>query len=506
MFLPMFPHMNIRSKTEARSKPPLLVTDVAPSQVVEADRRLSWPIRSISFPCFSKVGGWIAASSAVKGKADCRKGRSAHDRQERLLTTRLLPPMGPIIAAMTVVVALAYGPQFVGVFRPPPGMFPDFVQEWLSARNFWMGESVYRPQSESIREHTGRSIDMALAWNAHPPGAVLVAVPFGLFRDYRSAHLGWNLATFPLFILAVWMVLRELRMPLRGPSLLLAVSLALVCEPLLGQLWQGQLNFVLAALLALGWAADRSEHPILSGVCLGLAAGLKLFPAFVFVYLVFARRWSALMVGITVLLGVNAAAWAAFGTETFVTYVRDVLPSLQVFRGSWRNVSATGFWTRTLASRASDLARGLAAASLLATAAVVGWRAWNARSVGERDRAFAAANLGMVLASPIAWTHYFVLLVVPIGLLWARLRSGWPRVVFLAAAATLWLPESTFAELALGTVKSREIIDSHDLPVSAAVNLLALSAFTYALALLFALIAFAPFSIADPGSRMPTEA
>ena len=93
---------------------------------------------------------------------------------------------------MTVLVVLAYGPQSIGVFQPPEGTFPDFVQEWLSARNFWTGQPIYRPQSESIHEYTGRRIDMALPWNAHPPGAVLVAVPFGLFLDYRSAHLAWN--------------------------------------------------------------------------------------------------------------------------------------------------------------------------------------------------------------------------------------------------------------------------------------------------------------------------
>lgn len=416
-----------------------------------------------------------------------------------MLATRLLSLVRPIVAPVMVVVAVAYGPQFVSLFRPPPDKFPDFVQEWLSARNFWTGQPVYRPQSEAIREHTGRPIDMtAQPWNAHPPGAVLVALPFGLFLDYRSAHLAWNLTTFPLFILAVWVVAREIGMPRRASSLLPAVSLTVVCYPVLGQLWQGQLNFVLAALLALGWAADRSGQPVRAGLCLGLAAGLKLFPAFMFVYLLFARRWRAVAIGVAVLLGVNAAAWAAFGSRAMITYVRDVLPSLQVFRGSWRNVSATAFWTRALASSASDVALWLAAASSLALAAVVGWRAWKARSVGERDRAFAAANLGMVLASPVAWTHYFVLLAVPIGVLWARLRPGWPRAVFLPAAAALWLSEYTFAELALGTDKVREIINLHDLSVSPVVNLLALSAFTYALAVLFALAAFAPLEQPAP--------
>ena len=404
-------------------------------------------------------------------------------------------------AAAAAVVAAGYGSQFVGVFRPPSGAYLDYVQEWLSAQNFWAGQPVYRPQADAILDHTGRAIDMtALPWNGHPPGAVLAALPFGLFADYRDAHLAWNLATFPLFVLAVWIVLRELRAPVRAWSLLPAVALTLVCFPVLVQLGQGQLNFLLAPLLALGWAADRRGWPVRAGVYLGLAAGLKLFPAFIFVYLLFAGRWRALAVGVMVLIAVNVAAWAAFGTDAFVTYVRDVLPSLQVFRGSWRNVSATGFWTRALGPTAPGLAQGLAAASVLAVTVAVGWRAWSARTVEDRDRAFAAANLGMLLASPVAWTHYFVLLAVPLGLLWMRLSAGWTRAVFLPTAAVLWLPENVFAVLALGRDRAAGIVNLHDLPVGPGANLLGLSAFTYSLAALFGLLAFAPLA---PGQEAP---
>src|SRR5262245_13389075 len=92
--------------------------------------------------------------------------------------------------ALAAIVLLLLGPMFVHVFRPPPDTHLDFVQEWLSARCYWARDPVYLMQREAMLRQTGR--DLAALderpWNAHPPVAVLVALPFGLVPDYRSAH------------------------------------------------------------------------------------------------------------------------------------------------------------------------------------------------------------------------------------------------------------------------------------------------------------------------------
>src|SRR5262245_19069847 len=105
-------------------------------------------------------------------------------------------------ASAAAVALFFFGPVFVNVFHPSE-TYRDFTQEWLSTRNFWSGEPVYLPQRHAMLRHTGRdlpSLTIELPWNAHPPIAVLAALPFGLIQDYATAHQTWNLVTFLLFV------------------------------------------------------------------------------------------------------------------------------------------------------------------------------------------------------------------------------------------------------------------------------------------------------------------
>jgi len=354
------------------------------------------------------------------------------------------------------------GPRFVAAVRPPPDAFTDFSQEWLSARNYRAGLPVYANQTESLYRHTdllrapGEGI---LPWNAHPPASILLALPFARL-DYADAHLAWNLATAPLFVLAVVLVLRELRVRLRPSSVFPATVLVIACHPLSYQLLQGQLDFVLAFLVTAAWVADRRGRPGWAGAAVGAATAIKLYPGFLFVYFLFARRWRALATGAAAFLALNALAAGVFGPEAFRTYVGEVLPAVVGYRTDWRNVSLAGFWLRLFdpdeADRVAAVVRApfaghvIAAACRLAVAAVVAVVCVRVKSVAARDRAFALCLVGMLLVSPIAWTHYFLLLLLPLGLVWARLPADGPRVAMWAAFLVMWLPENFFATLVFG--------------------------------------------------------
>src|SRR5262249_5484158 len=114
-------------------------------------------------------------------------------------------PAPRIVAwGLTAAVCLAIiGPTYARVFLPPDGRYTDFAQEWLSARNFFGGVPIYQDVPTSVRQHMAdrRPADQiigAIRYNAHPPVAVLVALPFGVL-SYPAAHLAWNLVTYGLF-------------------------------------------------------------------------------------------------------------------------------------------------------------------------------------------------------------------------------------------------------------------------------------------------------------------
>jgi hypothetical protein len=344
--------------------------------------------------------------------------------------------------------------------------------------------------------------DAVMRWNAHPPGAVLVALPFGLIPDYASAHLTWNLVTGPLFLASLIVVARELGYRWVWWTPYVAVVLILLSHPVEVQIGQGQLNFILLPLLVAGWVCDRRGYAAAAGAAIGLAATVKIFPGFLFVYFAAAGKWRAVAAGVVTAAAATGIAAVVLGTGAFATYLRDVVPSLNVFHTSWRNVSATGFWRRIFDPAGREtLATGLAVTSQLAVAVVTAATARTSRAVP--DRGYAAACVGMLIASPVAWPHYFLLLLVPVAVLWVRLVPGPARWLFLLLLPIYWVRDTFFAEWVLGPIGGNDLTGLQDATSDPVAALTGLSIFTYALVLLFAVAVagrFRPPPVARPVS------
>jgi hypothetical protein len=69
------------------------------------------------------------------------------------------------------------------------------------------------------------------------------------------------------------------------------------------------------------------------------------------------------------------------------------------------------------------LARGLALASAMILVGDLMARTWRTNHAERRDQTFAMAVIAMLLASPITWDHYFVILALPLAILWRHANS-----------------------------------------------------------------------------------
>lgn len=406
--------------------------------------------------------------------------------------------------ALLVLLATAAFALITGeAFKPRPGFVGDFTQDWLSARDVREGRPAYGSLPDALRRHFGAEPpEDFLPWNAHPPGSVLLVLPFALLEHHRAFFV-WNLVTFPLFVAAVWFVVAELApgRGLRAAGIAAGVGvLGVTCYPLHQQVVLGQFNALLAFLMTVAWAADRNDRPRLAGVAVGVAVAVKLFPALLLVYFVCARRWKSAGVALLTAGALTGVAVAVLGADAFVTYARDVVPAVSAkYATQWNNISLSAFWLRlfdpTPESRvvalvhAPLLGKALAALSRVASIAVVALTAWRARSFEARDRAFALAMVAMVLVSPIAWPHYLVLLVVPVGLLLATLGGTSWRWALFACLVVMWLPETFVPGLAFGReFAERMSVHRHD-PLSPVQNVLVASVPFYAPLGLFLLLA-----------------
>lgn len=421
-----------------------------------------------------------------------------------------LPDRVPWVQLVVAAVALAigawlYGPYMLTHLTPPDGRKADFVQEWLSARNFFTGHPIYEPQSISAVRHgvaDEPGTPFFLPYNAHPPGSVLLALPFaGL--NYRDAHLAWNLVAIPLFLLAVGLACWELCRPFRWWHLVPAAAVLVWAEPVRATIIYGQLNFILALLLTLGWVFDRRGKEIPAGVCVGLAAGLKLFPAVAFAYFLFAGRWRGLIAGVLIAVAVNGVAAAVFGVGAFQDYVREVLPSLKAWEASWPNDSLNGLWVRAAdppsqqagpeAFRNPLAAKGGYAVSAAVVLAGVVWAAWRSRKEGDPDLGWAAAVLVLPLVSPVAWQHYYTVCVVPLAVLAARL-GGWQRYLGWVAVAGLVVKDIFYCKVLVSDAHFQQKSEAMPffMPLDPWENLLGTGVITYCGLALFALAVTLP--------------
>lgn len=345
------------------------------------------------------------------------------------------------------------GPEYVGVMRPSPEASPDFYQEWGSARNFRLGLPVYSPHAVSMPIHLKRpqaDWEKDIEYNAHPPTAVLLALPFsGL--DLPDAVLAWNFVTLAALVVALAIVatsLPELK------SLFLPVALfAPFCLPVYGNLQQGQLTLWLVLLITAAWALDRSDRPAAAGALIGAAATIKLFPAYLVLYFAARGRWRGVLAAAATFAAVTLATAAVLGRDTYRDYLWIVLPSLGKFGSYGYNLSFGGFWHKVF-DPASErgwitplwycpaVARAGTWLSDLVATAVVGVVAYRARTRDQADLAFALATTAMLLVSPITWDYSLPILLVPLAIATrSTLSERWPAVLLLPIVTIFGLPQ-----------------------------------------------------------------
>lgn len=230
----------------------------------------------------------------------------------------------------------------------------------------------------------------------------------------KTAMFGmWTVATLAC---VYWVILRTFRslgtavdLRLHAATAALVV-LSLFLEPVRNTVWFGQINVFLMALVV--WDLTRGPGSRLRGVGIGIAAGIKLVPAFFWAFLVVTRRWRALVVSmvtfaVTVVLGFVMVLDAhKFWLEAMFKSERVGAvssPSNQAVSGYI--VQFHAFVTRTNVLEAPKW-QWLIGAVIVALIGLTA--AWAAHTRGQVMLAVVLVGMTASLASPMSWAHHWV--------------------------------------------------------------------------------------------------
>ena len=243
----------------------------------------------------------------------------------------------------------------------------------------------------------------------YPPFAALVFYPLHLL-PFGFVAFCWQIGIMAA-LYGVVRVSQRLLGQADGarPTALLWTAVGIWIEPLRSTFDYGQVNVIL--VLAVLCAAYSSRW-WLSGLLVGLAAGVKLTPAVTGLYFLGMRRWAAAIFSAVVFLATVGLSIAVIGQQARY-YFTDLLgdarrigPIGTSFNQSWR-----GGISRILGHDAGYGPLVLAAIAVTAVLAALAWRALGTDAVRDRLGSLLVVQLFGLLISPISWTHHWVWLL-----------------------------------------------------------------------------------------------
>lgn len=292
------------------------------------------------------------------------------------------------------------------------------------------GRSPYVAPSGAALSHFDKFV--------YPPAAAVLFAPFAALPPEAARAL--------MFVAGLAAILGALR--LLGVEDWRCYSVAILSAPAMNSLALGALTSFLLLGAALAWR--YREIPTVAGVATAFTAILKLFLWPLGVWLLATRRVRAavICVGVSVTLLIGGWAMIDFaGLRSYPTLVHV----LERVEGP---VSYSAIALLGLSGTAAT------AVTVAVSAAAVAAIFLAARGNDGDRRAFVVAVLASLVATPLLWLHYLLLLLVPIAVYRPRLSGLWflPLLLWLTPAThsqgVTWRIALALAVLAVVTVST----------------------------------------------------
>ncbi|WP_253869611.1 glycosyltransferase 87 family protein [Mycobacterium sp. 1164966.3] len=274
----------------------------------------------------------------------------------------------------------------------------------------------------------------------YPPFAALFFAPLVWLPDGADKFI-WLVINVVLLAVAVMLCFRiqgyRMTRYLAAVSALLAIACAFL-EPVRTTLFFGQINLLL--MLMVLWDAARGERSRFKGIGIGLAAGIKLTPAYFVLYYLLLRQWRAAGVAFGTFVATVGLGWLVLPNDSWQYWHGKFVDSSPLNKALFHvaNQSVRGGIARlTIAVPPPWLWLG----ADVCVVALSMWIAVRLYRRGESLLAITVAGLSASAVSPFTWSHHWVWLVPMIVYFVHRALSNswwWLGVAALLAVMGSW--------------------------------------------------------------------
>jgi Glycosyltransferase family 87 len=201
----------------------------------------------------------------------------------------------------------------------------DFAGYYYGSRALLTGhyQQAYDMQALNDLIAAGGYRNVFVSYAPFPPFTSLVISPFLLF-PMGPAKILFDLFSAALFCFTLLRTCRYFFIPLYMILLLPVIFFI----PLLNNLAFGQSYLILFCLLLEGYIAYRKEQRILSSTLWAMAILFKLFPAFLFFFLILRKQYrSVFYLGLACILLLLPSLWLN-GIPAWKFYISDIIPKM----------------------------------------------------------------------------------------------------------------------------------------------------------------------------------
>jgi hypothetical protein len=221
-----------------------------------------------------------------------------------------------------------------------------------------------------------------------------------------------------------------------------AYGLVFIWSPVIAAWHTANLSVLLVLGIALVWRhRDRS---LAAGMLAALVISLKPYVWPIGIWLLATRRYKAAVAAAITGLALNAAAWGIVGFGEIGRWIH--LNSVFIDREYREGYGVLAGAAHLGVGRSAAVAAETALAAVLVVACVVLGRH------GREQAALTIAVGAMLIGSPVVWSHYFVLVLVPLSLAHPRLSKAWllPLLLWVCPAHGMPTWQALVAWLVVG--------------------------------------------------------
>lgn len=303
-------------------------------------------------------------------------------------------------------------------------MSTDFSTFHYAVTLYLHHHSIYQTISIPLTTTT----QMILPPNLNPPFFNVLMLPLGLVSFFLAANI-WGLLLIIFVIISIRMLYKYY---LTAEISFIAMITAMFCYfPFYYSIVIAQVTGILLLLFATFWITQRKYKDIIAGILLGILCSLKIFFGLYLVYYAFRRRWQLLGFSLISMFCCSTIAMLIYGVKIFNDYHQQLSTITWIISST--NASLLAYFGRWFGIHESNLSimqypaitYGIYYIAIIAIVFYIFHHAKKQEiSTDKEDLLFALIVTSSLLISPLGWTYYFPLLLIPYLILYKSYHAG----------------------------------------------------------------------------------